>query len=652
MCGIAGFIDCSGDIAFPRESLRDMGSAIAHRGPDGSGEWFDPQARVGLAHRRLAIVDLSKEGAQPMESACGRWVAAFNGEIYNYRSLRRELEEAGVADWRGQSDTEVLLASIARWGLLESLKRFNGMFALALWDRRDRCLTLARDRFGEKPLYYGWIGPVLAFASELKALRTLPSWNPEIDRDSVGQLMRFSYIAAPDSIFRGVRKLPPGSLASFPANASAGHLPRPDLYWQPLDVIACSRGAELTDGPESIVDVVASELDRAVALRMNSDVPLGAFLSGGIDSSVVVAAMQAQSRRPVRTFSIGFRESGFDESTHAKRIAGHIGTDHTEFIVGAGDALDVIPALPTLYDEPFADSSQIPTYLVSRLARSHVTVALSGDGGDELFGGYNRHYWAPRIWRVLRLAPAPLRKALANVIRAVPTSGWDSLFDRAARYLPSARHRLAGYKLHKLAGVMMAGTPAQFYQQLAGFWLPSDEVVPGASGGSAFLLRDSEWPKDLPYRDLMMAIDALTYLPDDILVKVDRATMAVSLEGRAPFLDPDLFALCWRIPPRLKIRDGVGKWILRQVLYRRVPQSLIDRPKMGFGLPIGDWLTGPLREWAESLLADDAIRKSGLLNPVPIRAAWASQLSGNKGFEYHLWNVLTFQSWLMHESNR
>ena len=651
MCGIAGFLDRKGQISDPLPALRRMGIALEHRGPDCADEWFDERSRIGLAHRRLAIVDLSVEGAQPMRSACGRWMIVFNGEIYNYRELRLELEKSGKApSWRGHSDTEVMLAAVSAWGIRGALERFNGMFALALWDNHERKLTLARDRFGEKPLYYGWCGATLAFASQLKAMQTLPGWSPRLRAEAVAQLMRFSYVPGPGSIYEGICKLPPGSLLTVPADLAPQMLPEPEQYWSALEVATAAYSRPLEHDVEGTIDRLSDTLDRAVKQRMHADVPLGAFLSGGVDSSIVVASMQAQSSQPIRTFSVGFTEAEFDESAHARAVAAHLGTDHTEFMLAPADALALVPRLPAFYDEPFADSSQIPTCLVAACARRHVTVCLSGDGGDELFGGYNRHQWGPDVWRRLAAVPRPLRLAAARAIHAVPVNAWSALINAAGSLVPAARQRLPGYKMHKLAGTLSATDQADFYRGLASFWREG-EIAAHGGDTAPLLLDESRWPAGLPFAELMMAVDAVSYLPDDILVKLDRASMAVSLEGRVPFLDADLFELAWRIPPQLKIRGRTGKWILRQALYRRVPQNLIDRPKMGFGVPIDRWLRGPLRDWAQTLLSEAELRKSGFFEAAKIRRVWERHLAGHGGYEYHLWNVLMFQSWLQYQAH-
>jgi asparagine synthase (glutamine-hydrolysing) len=634
MCGINGFWREDWAEAYPAR-LQAMTDALAHRGPDGQGQWTDPEQGLALGHRRLAIIDLSPDGAQPMQSRCGRYVVVFNGEIYNYRALRAELAE----DWRGHSDTEVLLAAVVRWGLEASLRRFNGMFAFALWDRQTASLTLARDRFGEKPLYYRASARGLAFASELKALRQAPGWQGEIDRDALACLLARDYIAQPHSIYRDVRKLPP---ASYLVLRAPGAVPEIHSYWDARAEAHAAR-ADLLPDNEATLDGLEGSLTRAVGLRMHADVPLGAFLSGGIDSSLIVALMQAQASQPVRSFSIGFSEAAYNEAPYAAAVARHLGTTHTELIVTPEDALAVIPRLPQLYDEPFADSSQIPTFLVSQMAREHVTVALSGDAGDELFGGYNRYRWLPALWRRMAWLPQPARRLAASGVTAVSPAAWDGLVGLAARL--TGRQELLrnpGDKLHKLARVLDAPSPADLYARLISFWPQPEQVVLGASCAA---IPPPLWEAALGLRGACMLADSVGYLPDDILVKVDRASMAASLEGRMPFLDPEVYAQAWRLPEMMKIRDGVSKWALRQILYRHVPPALIDRPKAGFSIPIDRWLRGPLRDWAEALLAEDRLRREGFFAPAPIRLAWAEHLSGRRNWQYHLWSVLMFQLW-------
>ena len=638
MCGIAGILESP-----PHASAEELGArvdamaaSLARRGPDGSGTWTDAEAGIAFGHRRLAILDLSAAGAQPMVSRSGRWVVTYNGELYNAPEIAVELESAGVR-FRGHSDTEVLVEAVDAWGLLRALRRTNGMFALALWDRAERGLHLARDRFGEKPLYYAHAGPRFLFGSELKALRAHPGFSPEIDRDSLTAYLRFGYVPAPGSIYRDVCKLPPGTVLSVKVGRS-GDPDAPVPYWRLPEL-----GTEKSSAPaDELLDRAHDLLLDAVRARMRSDVPLGAFLSGGIDSSTVVALMQATSVRPVRTFTIGSRASTHDEASAARAVADHLGTEHTELIATSGDTLAVIERLPEIYDEPFADPSQIPTRLVAELARQQVTVSLSGDAGDELFGGYNRYRWVPRLARRLRVVPGPVRRAAARGALAVPEFVWDA----SARALPSRlRPQFPAVKIAKLAAISSERDPAAMYRILASVWdRPEHLVVEGREPRTALDDAGNGWePSAAAAR--MMAIDARTYLPDDILVKVDRATMDVGLEARVPFLDHRVVELASTLPTELTF-GGAGKWALRSVLDRYMPAALVDRPKAGFDLPIGEWLRGPLRPWAEELLDPARLRREGYLQPEPVSAVWHEHLSRRRSHEYRLWTVLMFQSWL------
>lgn len=619
-----------------------MTDALSRRGPDDRGTWFDEQAGIGLGHRRLAILDLSPRGHQPMLSRSGRFVLVFNGEIYNHRELRERLTGAPSGpDWLGDSDTETLLAGFESWGFEATLEACVGMFAIALWDREKRELWLARDRFGEKPLYYGFQGRSFLFGSELKALTAHPSFERTIDRDAVALFMRHNYVPGPYSVWKGIHKLPPGTwLRVRDADERAGE---PTPYWSLAQIAARGTRAPETWNDADATDALERVLSDAVAGQMIADVPLGALLSGGVDSSTIVALMQKQSSRPVKTFSIGFREKKFDESAYAEAVAKHLGTDHCTLHMSAGDVLDVVPRMPEIYDEPFADSSQLPTSLVMALARRHVTVVLSGDAGDELFGGYTRYSLVPKLWSTIAWAPPAWRQTAIDGARAL-TRRRESVVAKLTRghvtedRLDKLEERLRGVRSFD-----------DLYLSLLTEWRGVDDLVLGARPAEdALLHRPSRWP-DLEQRvERAMALDALTYLPDDILVKVDRAAMAVSLEARVPLLDHRVAEFAWRLPFHQKRRRGQGKWLLKQVLYRHVPPALIDRPKMGFGVPLDDWLRGPLREWAEDLLAPRRLKQEGLLNEAIVRAAWEAHVSGTRRLGARLWSVLMFQAWLRH----
>ena len=642
MCGLVGcFRKDGGSGEALRETVGRMTDPLTHRGPDDAGVWVSNDGRVGLGHRRLSILDLSPEGHQPMTSAGGRYVMVYNGEVYNHAALRQEL---GEQVWRGHSDTETILAAIERWGLEGAVGRFVGMFAIALWDREREELSLVRDRLGIKPLYYGFVSGGLLFGSELHALVRHPSFERTVDRDALTLYLRYNSIPAPHTIYRDTFKVQPGTLLRFRRPEQEGSEER--VYWSASDVATRGQRAPFAGTAHDAVDRLDALLREAVGARMLADVPLGAFLSGGVDSSTVVALMQEQSDRPVRTFSIGSPDVGFDEAPQARLVAEHLGTDHTELYVTAQDALDTVPLLGRMYDEPFADSSQIPTYLVSALARQDVTVALSGDGGDELFAGYNRHVWAGRVWNAMRLLPRPGRKALARGLTGVAPDTWDRWFERAAPVLPSAlQQRMPGYKLHKLAAGLVASDPLDMYRRLASQWPdPSRLVVGGEEPPEA---RPALMPD---FASQMMLMDLLRYLPDDILTKVDRASMAVSLEARVPLLDHRVVEFAWQLPLSMKLREGASKWVLRQVLYRYVPRELIERPKTGFGIPIGTWLRGPLRDWAEALLDERRLQDEGYFNPALIRRAWRQHLAGTHSWEHQLWTVLMFQDWLQHHA--
>ncbi len=650
MCGITGFFSprAAQSADAMQAVVARMAATLAQRGPDEQRVWADSAAGCALGHRRLSILDLSAQGAQPMHSACQRYVIVFNGEIYNHGALRDELERAGAAPaWRGHSDTEVMLAAITHWGLHDATTRFTGMFAFALWDRRERTLSLVRDRAGEKPLYYGWAGDSFLFGSELKALRAHPAWQGNIDRDALTLFMRHAYVPAPHSIYAGVRKLPPGALVTLRAGAARGDFPAPVLYWDAAAMARAGQSAPFSGSLDEAVNTLEQKLRAAVAGQMVADVPLGAFLSGGIDSSTVVALMQAQSARPVKTFTIGFAEDGYNEAKHAAAVAKHLGTEHRELYVSAQDALDVVPHLPHLYDEPFADSSQIPTHLLARLARQQVTVSLSGDGGDELFGGYTRHDWSGRLWNSMRRYPRPLRAGAAKLATAASPAAWDRIFSALSPLLPRGlRQSHPGEKLHKAAGVFGAGSAQEIYLRLTSQWQnPATVVIDGFEPATA-AHEAAAWQVGADIAHSQMYLDLISYLPDDILVKVDRAAMGVSLETRVPFLDHHVIEFAWQLPLAMKIRAGQGKWLLRQLLYRHVPAPLIERPKTGFGVPIAAWLRGPLKAWAADLLDPARLAREGYLRPELITPVWREHLSGCANRQHELWNVLMFESWL------
>lgn len=643
MCGIAGVLGPPGDPVERAAIAAKMAATLVHRGPDDFGSWADPRGEAAFGFQRLSILDLTSEGHQPMSSSDGRFTVVFNGEIYNFAALKEELGAAGCS-FRGRSDTEVLLAAIAQWGIEAAPPRLWGMFAFGVWDAWKRVLHLVRDRLGKKPLYYGWQGSTFLFGSELKALRAHPDFRAPIDRDALASYVRFSYVPAPRSIYQDVRKLPPASWVTIHPDRPH-EMPDPQRYWDPVAVALAGQEDPLRLSDEDAACELEKLLADAVRLRAIADVPLGAFLSGGIDSSTIVALMQVQSRVRVSTFTIGFDASEYDESAQARAVARHLGTDHTELRVTPEEARAVIPRLAEIYDEPFADSSQIPTFLVSQLARSRVTVALSGDGGDEIFGGYNRYIAGTRLWQRLGRVPRPVRRGAAGLAEAIPPRVWDRVGIAADRLLPATRRGfITGNRVHKLATVLDLGGVDAMYARLVSTW-------PDPGG----LVRGGREP-ELPWRvvdarfanpaNRMMLLDLLGYLPDDILTKVDRASMGTSLEVRAPLLDHRLVEFAWRLPLRQKIRGNESKWLLRRVLERYVPRSMFERPKHGFGPPIDAWLRGPLREWAEDLLSEEKLRREGFFDPAPVRSALWEHLQGRRNRQYQLWTVLMFQAWL------
>jgi asparagine synthase (glutamine-hydrolysing) len=618
-----------------------MASRLVHRGPDDAGLWHDPDAGIALGFRRLSIIDTSAAGHQPMQSASGRFTMVFNGELYNFESIRRELIESGNApSWRGHSDTEVLLAAFEAWGIESAVQRMVGMFAFALWDANERKLHLVRDRIGVKPLYFAPTSGALLFGSELKAMTVADEFPHGVNRDVLALYMRYAYVPAPYTIYDNVWKVRPGSIVTIDADGTYNER----AYWSLRDVITRATADRFTGSDEEATDELQRIIGESVKLRMISDVPLGVFLSGGVDSSLVASIMQEQSSAPVKTFTIGFREAEYDEAPYAAAVARHLGTDHTELYVTAAEAQDVIPRLAHIYDEPFADSSQIPTYLVSRLAREKVTVSLSGDGGDEFFGGYHRYFLGRKLWDKAESLPRFVRPLSAAAMRAIPIRWWNTLLSPQSRVVPRALQReRAGERIHKLAAAMTTSDPDALYREVVAQW---PGLVSGARELPVAITDRAAWPRIDDYIERMMYFDQVSYLPDDILVKVDRASMAVSLEAREPLLDHRLMEFAWRLPLPMKLRDGGGKWILKKLLARYIPQTLIDRPKMGFGLPIDHWLRGPLRDWAEALLRETRLRSEGFFDVAAVREKWTEHVAGRGEWQQYLWTVLMFQAWL------
>ncbi|GAJ38355.1 asparagine synthase (glutamine-hydrolyzing) [Saccharococcus caldoxylosilyticus] len=645
MCGLVGFIVKQSSNIDYETVIKQMSMTLSHRGPDDFGIWVDPNVGISLGHRRLSIIDLSPEGHQPMHSISNRYVVVFNGEIYNHQDIRNELlSQDPQITFRGRSDTEVMLAAFEKWGVKKAVEKFVGMFAFALWDKKERVLYLCRDRMGEKPLYYGWVGDTFMFASELKALTKHPNFKQEVNRDALALYMRYSYIPSPYSIYKNIFKLQPGTLLTVDVEKNLENI---EYYWSLKNVIEVAKNEPFQGSETEAIEHLHSLIIHSVKQQMlSSDVPVGAFLSGGIDSSTVVAIMQAQSKKAIKTFSIGFYEQDYNEAQHAKAVADYLGTDHTELYVTPQEAIDVIPLLPSLYDEPLSDPSQIPTYLVAKLARKHVTVSLSGDGGDELFGGYSRYIQGKHIWKKIRNINWRYRNLLANTIFHYSEQHWDYLLsNKIVNRL--TKNKLYGSRIYSVAMLLKSRSFENFYRTMVSHWKIPSELVKGSqefndnseNGNGRFHVEMDDFEK-------MMYIDSISYLPDDILVKVDRASMGVSLESRIPLLDHRIVEFAWKLPIQYKVNNGIQKWILRQILYKYVPQQLIERPKMGFGVPIGHWLRGPLREWAEELLDEERLKVEGFFNPSLVRKKWIEHLKGEKNWQYYLWDVLMFQAWL------
>jgi asparagine synthase (glutamine-hydrolysing) len=648
MCGITGFINpgMTGNAEELLALSAQMANTLAHRGPDASGTYADPEFGLGLGHRRLSVLDPSDSGSQPMKSADGRFVLVHNGEIYNFLELRKKLEGLGgpFLPWRSNSDTEVMLAAFEVWGIEAALTRFVGMFAFALWDTKNRVLHLARDRMGEKPLYYGIAGRGVVFGSELKAIREFPRFEAEMDMEALSLYLRFQYVPEPRSIYKDIYKLSPGHLLTIKASNPTALNPEP--YWTMRDVVNRTYADPFIGGEEQAADQLERLLRDVVKNQMLSDVPLGVLLSGGIDSSLITALMQAESDRPVRSFTIGFSDKNYDESADARRVAAHLGTDHTELFVTPDHILNLIPRLPTLFDEPFADASQLPTYLVAELTRQHVTVCLTGDGGDETFAGYNRHFWAPLVWDKINNVPPALRSIAAKGTRLLSPKAYDTLFDLAGNLLPhAARVRMPGHKAHKLADILSAETREELYKRLSSTWPDPGSLLLAGTEPSTTIDQRETWPHLPDYTRWMQYMDSVTYLPGDILHKVDRATMGVALESRSPYLDHRVVEFAWRLRLTMLLKGKEGKRILRSILYRHVPKNLVDRPKMGFGVPLDSWLRGPLKTWAHDLLNPTRLKDQGLFNPDEITRQLTDHMTGSRDNQYRIWNMLMFQTW-------
>lgn len=646
MCGIAGFLIHGNQKTNFSFDIQNMMNKISHRGPDDEGFWIDEKSRIALGHRRLSILDLTKAGHQPMHSDCSRYVLIFNGEIYNHLKIRENLQslnEQKVTHWRGSSDTETLLAAIAEWGIKKTLRNCVGMFSIAIWDKKKKLLTLARDRLGEKPLYYGWHKDTFMFGSELKALRSHPHFIDEIDRSSLTLFLRYNYVPSPFSIYKGIKKLTPGNFVQVSLDDKSNSV---IPYWSLEEIAIKGQNNTLNLSDDEACNLLNKSLGDAVEQQQVADVPLGAFLSGGVDSSLIVSLMQDRSTRPVKTFSIGFSESDFNEAKYAKAVAKHLGTDHSELYVSPAEAISVIPDLPIFYDEPFADSSQIPTFLVAKMASKDVKVSLSGDGGDELFGGYNRYVWSRSIYKKTNWLPKSSLNLISSAIQSVSPDNWDKFNNLCTSVLPTKfRTSQMGDKMHKVASIMDFNSYWELYHGLVSQWSNPLDIVINGDESKMHPISKGIQSFDSDIEHFMMFADSKTYLPDDILCKVDRASMAVGLETRVPLLNHNIVELSWQLPLNMKIRDGKSKWLLRELLSRYVPNSLINRPKQGFALPIASWLRGPLREWAEELLDESRIKNEGYFNPEPIQNAWKDHLNG-KNMQNKLWGILMFQAWL------
>lgn len=649
MCGIAGFCSKKSNIVI-KDTIRSMANKIEHRGPDDEGFWMDENSGVALGHRRLSIIDLSPTGHQPMVSHSGRYIIVYNGEVYNYQDILKDMAEhthksIRSFSFRGSSDTEIILEAIELFGLEKAVKRFAGMFAFALYDRKEKKIHLVRDRAGEKPLYYGFVNSAFVFASELKSIRSFPGFKNEINRDVVSLYFRHNYIPAPYSIYKDIYKLAPASILTLDIST----LGEPEItpYWSALDITQGGVSNQFAGSWNEAVNQLEMLLRQSIRGQMISDVPLGAFLSGGIDSSLIVSLMQTESSRPVKTFTIGFNEKEFNEAAEAKKVAKHLGTEHAELYVSPEEARSVIPKLPDLYDEPFSDSSQIPTFLVSKLAREHVTVSLSGDGGDELFGGYPRYSETQRRWSKIDWVPHGVRKFAANTAMRVSPGSWDKFYHAFSFALPSEyKNKLLGDKVHKLARIFASKNVMGMYDDHIIHWRDSGELVMGANPLSTILNTSNESLAFDDQRSFMMYLDLVTYLPDCILAKVDRAAMGVSLETRVPYLDHRVMEFAWELPLSMKFKNGKGKWILREMLYKYVPEEMIERPKMGFGVPIGDWMRGPLKDWSESLINESRLKNEGYLNPDLVSRTWNEHVNGTMNWQFNLWDVLMFEAWL------